>query len=189
MHSLSRFPDRFTPLAVRLFAALLCLFLLMPHAFAQFSGSVQGTITDPSGAAIPGALVLLTDTGTQQGRATKSGRSGEYRFVSLPPANYTVSVQAPGFNKNLTPFTLRTAEVRDVSVALRVASQSSNVEVTTQAPTLNIAETRQQLTFDNKTLRDLPLANNNYFQLLNLAPGVVGTNGRSSNLRRRQAAA
>ena len=167
--------------AVRILLAALTLFVLASPAWAQFSGAVQGTISDPSGAAVPGATVILTDTGTQQARAAKSDRSGNYRFVSLPPGSYTVSVEGLGFEKNLTPFTLQTQENRAVPVQLRLASTSSSVEVSTEAPTLNTAETRQQLTLDNKTLRDLPLSGNSVFTLLTLAPGVTGTNPRTNN--------
>lgn len=162
-------------------ASALLFFLVAPTALAQFSGAVQGSVTDPSGAAVSNAVVVLTDTATQQARSAKTDRSGGYRFVSLPPGNYTVSISAPGFERNLTNFALETSQNRQVPVALQVASLASSVEVTTQAPTLNTAETRQELTLDNKTLRDLPLAGNSVFTLTNLAPGVVGTNGADDN--------
>jgi len=150
-------------------------------AYAQFSGSFQGTIHDPSGRVVASAAVALVNVATQETRRISSDRLGNYQFESLPPGNYTITVEARGFDKSITSVVLETAQTRAVPVALHIASLASSVEVTTQAPTLDTAETRQELTLDNKTLRDLPLSGNSVFTLMNLAPGVTGTNGQTNN--------
>src|ERR1700704_4725159 len=68
-------------------------------AKAQFSGNIQGTVTDPSGAAIAQARVILLNITTQLSVSTTTDTSGDYRFLSLGPGNYKISVEASGFSK------------------------------------------------------------------------------------------
>src|ERR1700760_3341199 len=67
------------------------------YAQATASGAIAGAITDSSGAAIVGAAVTATNTGTNAQRTTRSGPAGEYRFDLLPVGDYSIHVEAPGF--------------------------------------------------------------------------------------------
>src|SRR5690242_4973626 len=82
------------------FALLSLTLLCTVSAFAQFTGNIQGVVTDPSGAAIAQAKLTLVNNGTQVTASTTSDASGNYRFVSLAPGSYKITVEASGFAKS-----------------------------------------------------------------------------------------
>ena len=158
-------------LSIVVFAWMLCGCRML---LAQFSGSLQGHVEDPSGASIPKATVTLTNSATNVTQTTQASDSGVYRFDSLAPGNYVVTGSATGFASTKTTFTLSTGQLMNVPLPLRVASSTQTVEVTTQAPVLDTAETRNQLTIDTQALESLPLPGRNQLGLVTLAPGVTG---------------
>lgn len=141
---------------------------------AQFSGTVGGTVTDPSGAAVGKAKVELTNTATSVKQETQTNDSGGYRFVSLAPGSYTVTVEATGFSKTNVPFTLQTSQNVDIPVSLSVSSSSTAIEVTGAPPIIDTADSRNQQTLQTRELAALPLAGRNMMNLVTLAPGVTG---------------
>ncbi len=142
--------------------------------FAQFSGSVQGTVSDPSGAGVPGATVRLLNTATQVADATKTESSGGYTFVSLAPGSYQISAEAPGFVKGSVTFTLTTGQNLSVPVTLTISTGATSVEVSAQAPVLNTAESRTEMTLEQQTISSIPLSGRTILNLATLAPGVSG---------------
>ena len=155
----------------------LILFLvgaLSPALLAQFSGSLQGTVQDASGAQIPSATVTLTNTDTAVSEKTTTDSSGVYRFASLAPGNYRVESNVSGFNPAKTTFTLSTNETRNVPIVLSVGQVAATVDVTSQQPLLDTSDSRNQLTIDTQALDNLPLAARNPLALITLAPGVTG---------------
>src|SRR6185437_9582744 len=86
------------------------------NAFAQFSGSISGTVTDPAGAVIPGATVTLTDTGTGVGKTATTDASGFYLFVSLAPGSYSLKTSAKGFTDSQQSFSLETNQTLNLPV-------------------------------------------------------------------------
>ena len=153
-------------LCIALFASATCQ--------AQFSGSLQGTVEDSTGAAVPFAVVTLTNVDTNVTQNATADDSGVYRFASLAPGSYQVSATAQGFAGSKTAFTLRTNEIRNVPIVLSVGQITSTVQVTTQQPLLDTADSRNQLTIDKAALDNLPLAARNPLALITLAPGVTG---------------
>src|ERR1700751_3110195 len=85
-------------------------FLLFASAscWAQFSGSIQGTIQDPANAVVPNAKVLLKNNNTDIAANTTSDTAGVFRFVSLAPGNYSLTVEATGFSPETVTLTLET---------------------------------------------------------------------------------
>ena len=159
----------------------LCSFLCLGHvAFAQFSGAVSGVVTDPSGAIIPAAALSLRNTATNEQRTTTSAPTGFYQFVSLAPGTYELTTTITGFSPSRTAFTLETNQNLNVPVSLIVGSSNQVVDVSSQAPLLDTADTRLQETLSTQTLSALPLAGRNMISLVTLAPGVTGT-GVTSN--------
>ena len=152
-------------------------------AVAQFSGSIQGTVLDSSGAAIPNADVTLVNLAQSVTRTAKADNSGVYRFPSLAPGEYRITALASGFSKGDATIVLSTNETRDVAVTLGVEGVTQGVTVTTEAPLLNTAETRNQLTLDTKAFDNLPLPGRSFIGLIALAPGVsgIGTAGSFSD--------
>ncbi len=154
----------------------ICGFLLFLNAsaFAQFTASIQGVIQDPSGARIANAKIELVNSATGVMAATTSDTSGSYRFLSLAPGSYRITVEAAGFAKTQTDITLLTEQNLSVPITLKVGQVSEAVTVTSQAPVLDTADDRNQLTLENKAVAELPVAGRNLITLTTLAPGVSG---------------
>lgn len=160
---------------------LLLLLGIAAPAFAQFSAAVQGTVFDPSGAAVPKAQVALKNARTGISLDLQTNAAGFYRFSALAPGDYEVRVETQGFRPSLTRLVLTTGQTRDLNLELELKTTGETVSVTAEAPVLDTSESRLQLTMDQKKMRDLPLLNNSLFALLSLAPGVTGLNGASDN--------
>lgn len=159
-------------------ALMLCI--CVTAARAQFTSGVQGTVEDQSGAAIPGAVVTLTNTGTNIKADTKSDASGVYRFVSLAPGSYVVSASKKGFAETRTAFTLTAGETGNIPLSMSIGKVSTSVTVTTQAPLLDTADSRNQLTLGKSALENLPLTSLNPTALITLTPGVTGLGAGSA---------
>jgi Carboxypeptidase regulatory-like domain len=158
-------------LSIGLFIAL--LFAAVP-ASAQFTASIQGSVTDPSGAAVAQAKVDLENLSNHVAATTTSDTDGGYRFISLAPGNYKISVEASGFAKTEASVTLETGQNLNVPISLKVGSTTESIEVTGENPLFNTAETRNQMTLETQELGTLPLAGRNMLSLTTLAPGVSG---------------
>jgi len=153
--------------------ALLVLFCAA-SAFAQFSSSVQGAVQDPSGASIAKATVRLVSVSTNVTQATTSDEAGNFRFISLAPGSYKITVEASGFAKSEVDITLLTAQNLSVPVTLKVGSISEAVSVTTEAPVVDTADSRTELTLENQAVAELPIVGRNLVTLVTMAPGVSG---------------
>lgn len=162
-------------------AVLVVCFLFSGNARGQFSSAVQGTIQDSSQAVVRDATVTLRNPQRNITQQTKTNESGFYRFSSLAPGDYEMSVEVTGFQTRNATVTLTAGQSRDLNFELSPQGAAETVEVTTEAPPLDTAETRVQLTIESRKLRDLPLQNNSIFPLIALAPGVTGTNTNADN--------
>ena len=161
---------------------MLLLFTTASNCFAQFTGGVQGSVQDTTGAAVSQAKVTLTNTDTSVVKETTSDEAGVYRFVSMAPGPYVVSASAQGFGTSQVSFPLATEETRNVRITLSVGQVSSSVTVTSQAPLLDTSDSRNEQTLDNQALQNLPLAARNPTALIGLTPGVTGIGtGNSTN--------
>jgi hypothetical protein len=103
-----------------------------------------------------------------------SDTEGNYRFVSLAPGSYQLTVDASGFGATEVAFTLETSQNLNIPVSMKLATASTAVEVTGAVPVLNTAESRNQLTLETAALTNLPLAGRNMISLVTMAPGVIG---------------
>ena len=157
-------------------AALMCsLFALWAvPAFAQFTANIQGVIQDPSGAGVAKAQIILVNTATGVQQVATSDPSGNYRFVSLPPGNYKISVEATGFSKSEADVALLTEQNLNLPISLKVGSASESIVVSTEAPMVDTADSRNQLTLDNKGVAELPIVGRNLVTLVTMAPGATG---------------
>jgi hypothetical protein len=158
-----------------------CLFFLLFTALAcygQYSANVQGVVTDPSGATIANASVHLRNVDTAIEQTTTTGSSGNYRFSSLPPGNYVVSAEAASFRKAEAPFTLSTSETKGINLAVALAATQQTINVDVTPPTVDTDDSRLQATLSSDTVRDLPSANRNLWDVLAVTPGVVGAGTR-----------
>jgi Carboxypeptidase regulatory-like domain len=152
------------------------LFMFSALAFGQYTSNVQGTVFDPSKLVIPGATVVLKNTDTGLMSTIKTNESGLYHFSNVAPGNYTVTVDATGFQEARVSTTLTAASTAGLDVTLQLAGASSSVTVNEISGTLNPDETRLQTTIAADTISNLPLQNNGVYSMVTAAPGVSGFN-------------
>ena len=165
----------FRRISYLVFALLLTLFVAA-GARAQSTGSITGTVSDPSGAAIPDATVTLTNTGTAQTRAVQTNESGIFSFPDLPIGTYTMEIAKAGFATQKRSATeLLTGQTMGIDVTLKVGSQVESVEVSTETQQVQTSTSEVAVTVDQQQMVDLPLNQRNALQLTSLTPGAVLT--------------
>ncbi|MBV9295813.1 MAG: TonB-dependent receptor, partial [Acidobacteriaceae bacterium] len=142
--------------------------------YAQFSGSIQGIIQDPSGAVVPKATVTLVNIGTRVSSQAIAHEDGVYNFLSLAPGSYEITAEAQGFNRASVKFELQTDQLLNVPITLSVTSSKNVVTVTGEAPLLNTAESRTEMTLETAAVAELPVPGRNMVTLATLAPGASG---------------
>jgi hypothetical protein len=155
-------------------AALVTLVTLVPWAAAQSTGSIQGTVYDPAGAAIANAKVVVTNTGTGEIRETASDSSGAYAAPSLVPGTYTVVVSAPGFETaSAAKVTLSVGVTVTEDFHLVVGSTSQTVEVAAAAPLVDTTTTGISAVVNQREVQQLPLNGRHFVDLGLIIPGSV----------------
>lgn len=159
----------------------LLLLLAAPLAAQTFRGTINGTITDASGAVISGAKVTATDTATAAIHQTVSSGAGEFSFNDLPLDNYTIKVEATGFQATeVTGVQVLAGKVYTLPVKLSVAQQATTVEVSADALSLDTTTVTQTTTLDAKALQDVPLNGRDFTQLLGTSASFAGYNNSGS---------
>jgi len=157
------------------------LLVLASIALSQTSSSsLQGTVTDPSGGAIAGASVTISNSESKLERFMVTGPQGEYRFVALAPGTYTLAVTATGFARyRQTNLELLVNTPATANVLLKVGAATESVTVTSEAPILNLVDASLGNTFGETQVKELPLEGRNVPDLLSLQAGVAYTGNRS----------
>ncbi|MEZ5402678.1 MAG: carboxypeptidase regulatory-like domain-containing protein [Bryobacteraceae bacterium] len=149
-------------------------------------GFIRGTITDPSGAAIPGAHVRATAADTGVAASAETNESGLYNIPYLIPGFYTLSVEQTGFKTFVRQkVEVRVSETTEIPIVLEVGQLSERIEVTDTAPPLETASASLGLVMDQRRISELPQRGGNPLELTLLAPGVANT----TNLRLRKSMA
>jgi hypothetical protein len=171
----------------RLSSVLLSVvFALIPIALdAQVvGGSIGGIVTDPSGAAVHGADVIIRNTDTGAERALTTGTDGRYIAPSLPAGRYNVLITTKGFGaQQRSGVVLSVGEVSEVDVALSVGLVAQTVEVEDTPRAVNVSTQQTSGLVDSRQVKELPLNGRSYDQLLTLNPGTVNyTNQRSGGV-------
>jgi hypothetical protein len=163
-------------------AAVLCLSLLViSPAFAQFRASLQGTVTDQSGAVLGGATVNIVEKGTGIVASTVSTPGGFYRIAGLRPGSYTVTVEAPNFKKNVTADVVIEAEQsRAFDVSLKPGGANESVTVTAQAEGIDTQSANISRGITEQEVRSLPQSGRDPYELLRLTPGIFGDASRGA---------
>ncbi|MBI2150988.1 MAG: carboxypeptidase regulatory-like domain-containing protein, partial [Acidobacteria bacterium] len=158
-------------------AALVCL-LIGINAFSQvgINATLSGTVSDPTGALIPGVEVTATNTGTGVVSTALTNESGTYRFASLQPGAYEVKAELSGFQPQTFRLTLGTAQQIRQNFTLQVGTVAQAVEVTVAADELLTASTASVGTvLPSSQMLDLPLVGRNVMDLVTQTmPGVTG---------------
>jgi hypothetical protein len=163
-----------TTATIRLLVATVFLILATGTMAAQLdTGSITGTVTDPSGAAIPGAKITLTNVGTNATVDTQSTPTGTYAFDDLLPGAYTIQSKAQGFQDYLVRgLDVHVQIVLTVDVHMTAGSVQQQVTVTASAPLLQSENAAVGQTITGEEVNDLPLATRDWGSLSQLAAGV-----------------
>ncbi len=164
--------------AAILFAGLVTLCFTSPAQ--TITGAFTGTLTDPSGAVVPGVRVTATNTATNVAHVATANESGIYNLLFLPIGNYTLAAEVSGFKKStLGPFSLEVNQTARVDIKMEVGDTSQSVEVQAVAPILQTESTQTGETISAAKLTSLPLNGRNFASLTLLVPGAVTTNPKS----------
>ena len=153
---------------------VLLLSVVIPGTSQTFRGSINGTVTDQTGAALAGAVVKATDTGTGEALSTVTTAEGQFSFQDLPPGTYQVAVSAGGF----TPTTVEKIPVTaggiyTLPVTLKVGQQATAVEVSAAAITVDTTTVTQSDTIPDYALQKIPMNGRDFSQLIAVAPGYA----------------
>ena len=155
-----------------------------PSLMAQSAGTagLSGTVTDPSGAAVPNVAVTLTNADTNQVRTTATGSDGVYKFSLIPPGTYKIRFAVTGFKTaDVSGINLNVTESPVLDRTLEVGQQSEQVTVEATADLLQNASSTLGTTVGTQTVTELPLASRNYTQIIGLSAGTsVGVNNATS---------
>jgi hypothetical protein len=150
------------------------VFVSLNVAGQQITGSIRGTVLDPSGATVQAATVTAQQVETGLTRSAMTDRQGAYVLIELPIGHYQLEVRAKGFQKYLQQgISLDVNETATVSVSLKVGSETQQVEIKADAALVQSTVSSLGETVMEREILDLPLDGRNFSQLGTLQPGVV----------------
>jgi hypothetical protein len=165
--------------AIRLLATL-CVFVVMGMASTFYlaaqeaAGRIVGSVTDASGAVIPGVHVVVTNVGTHVAREAVTDNSGYYQVLSLPVGDYTVRADRKGFNPVTTSASkLEINQSLKIDLKLQVGAKTETVTVESNATTVETINPTMGSTVSDRPIQDLPLNGRNVLDLALLQPGVL----------------
>src|SRR5882757_4901904 len=168
--------------------SLLCAIVFAATVFstsamhAQFRASIQGTVTDPTGAVIPGATLTLNDTDTNHTMTATSNGSGVYNFNALPSDHFDLTANAKGFKQRVIKNVhIIPEQPNAINVQMDLGDTSTTVTVTgDQVSPLETETASNSATVDSNQIQHLPSAGRDVFQLVQLAPGVFGNGAQAA---------
>ncbi len=169
-------------LAVALFAYSLNL-------SAQYgTGTILGSVTDPSGAPISGLKVTVKNLDTNETRDFMTDSAGDYRFTALPVGQYSISAAAASFKTaTVESAALQVNTQLRVDIIMQLGSVAEKIQVTAQTPQLQTDTATLGTSIDKRTMLELPLNSRNFYDLMALSPAVIRVFGASAVMDNRTA--
>src|SRR5712664_4609547 len=160
----------------RLVFAILVVLSLAVAANAQtFRGSINGTVTDPSGAVVPNAQVKATESATGIDHTSVTTSDGAFAFQDIPLGFYKVTVTAAGFPVyTVDKVEVTAGTIHTLPVKLTMQQQSTTVEVSAAALSLDTTTATQNMTISSDVVQDIPLNGRDFTQLVAVSPGYGG---------------
>jgi hypothetical protein len=141
-------------------------------------GTVDGAVTDASEAAIAGAQVTLTNTGTQEKRTQTTGDEGLYQFVNVIPGQYRLDIEKPGFKHSTREnVVVQVSQDSHVNITMAVGEVTETVEVTSDVPLLQSETSSLGTVVEQRKANELPLNGRNIFNLIIISPAAVAQGG------------
>jgi len=160
------------PVTLRLFSVL--AWIAMPAAAQDARGQIQGRITDPSGAAVPGVTVRATNSATNIGTPVVSNQTGDYLLPFLLPGTYDVVAEVQGFKKWIrNGVGVQVNDRVTLNIPLEIGSSAESVSVSADAPLVDAASASLGTVVDQRRVAELPLKDGNPIMLSSLSPGVM----------------
>lgn len=146
-----------------------------PTVHAQYRTSIQGTVTDSTGAVVPGASLTLTDNGTNEKQVRRSDSNGVYNFNALPADKFTLVVEKKGFQKQvLESLTLSPEQANSINIQLVVGADNQTVTVDASTePAIDTATANNGRTISENEIQHMPTFQRDVTGLIQLAPGVL----------------
>ena len=169
--------------------SLMLLSVWVVVSSAQTTAVLNGTVSDGSGAVVPGVSVTVTNAETGIQREAVTDSTGSYDIRLLPPGTYNIAVKKDGF-RQLTRESVRLEvnQVARIDFTMQLGAVTEAVEVSASAPMLESSNSSVGQVIETKAVSDLPLNGRNFAQLAILSPGAIGvgygpggTNGASGN--------
>ena len=156
---------------------LFLLFLLAPIVMAQAtaSGTVLGTVSDPSQAVVTGAHVTITSVSTGTARTSVTNNVGSYRFDLLPAGAYKLAVEGTGFATAMQSIELLVGQTTTANVTLTPSGTTQTIEVAAINPLVDVMKTSVSAEITPTEVQDLPMVGQDVANLAYLAPGVKQT--------------
>lgn len=164
--------------------AVVCVLFVSAHSFAQnIVGSIVGTVTDSSGAVLPGAHITVTNNGTGEKRESVADAQGNYQILALSRGDYKVDVDSNGFKHfSRTPVQVVVNQVARVDISMSVGEQSEVVTVNEAPPIMQTDSASLGQAVTGRAVQTLPLNGRNVLALVALVPGVVPQGASATNL-------
>src|SRR5215475_5350249 len=170
--------DNLRRLNMRVRLLILFLFtLFLPHpTMAQATnGSIRGAVTDANGAVLSNAAVVVKNVATGFERRLTTGGEGTYLADNLPPGEYEIQVESPGFKKQLKRATVQTSNSAEANFSLTVGASTETVVVTTAVGQVNSSDYKIDGVITRERIENLPLNGRSFLSLAALEPGVVAS--------------
>jgi len=160
---------------------LLLVFFALPSR-AQYRTSIQGAVTDPTGAVIPGATLTLKNKSTNETVVRKSNDSGIFNFNALPADHFTLTVEREGFKKKiLDDLQLIPEQANALNIQLELGAATESVTVNaSQAPTMDTETANTSRTITENEIQHMPAFQRDVTQLIQLTPGVQADGAQSA---------
>lgn len=161
---------------------LLGILTFLSGAFAQGGGNVAitGTVTDSTGAVLPGAKVTVTQKDTLTTRTVVTNATGQFNVSSIPPATYTVSIEAQGFKRYVQDIVLLADQIRSMDIRLEIGQANQQVTVEESSVQVNTVSQELSQVIEGSRVSDLPLNGRNAADLTLLVPGAVSAIANNS---------
>lgn len=169
---------------VSLFAICLLIGLTSVVRAQVTSGTISGTVADPSAAVVQGAKVTATNLATNSTRTTTSDGDGHFAFTLMPPGRYRVEVNAQGFQNYQVEVVVNITQTTTVEARLGITGTTQAVTVTAEAPILQAETSQSGHVIEGNTIRQLPLSTRNFQQLLVLQAGAQSSVSNNTDLGR-----
>ena len=166
--------EDFTTNLRKLCVLLIAVFMALQAAGQSIvTGDAVGTVTDPSGAVLSGATVLLTSADTGASQSVVTGSNGFYRFPLLKPGNYTLLVKQSGFKSATQSILVSVGQITTTNLKLEVGAASEVLEVTGAPPLIETENANLATTYSSNQLQQLPAPGGDVTSYAYSAPGIT----------------